>query len=268
MATERNDRRWDHFTTEEIAVLDKERLVVVVPVAATEQHGPHLPLSTDSDIAEILLDAGLAKLAEDAPVYRLPLLPFGLSPEHAAFPGTISLAAETLTDMLVEIGESLAAAGVRKIAFFNTHGGQPQILDLAAQQLREHFEVLAFTLNGYRYWRAGEHFPEAEAAHGIHGGAAETSILMHAMPEKVRIGKLTRFESLSERMAAEFTHLRPFGRIVGFGWQAEDLNPAGAVGDPTLATAEAGGALIDQAARTLSEILSEIVELSPDILAR
>lgn len=259
-------RYWADMTTEDVAALDKGRLVVVVPVGATEQHGPHLPLSTDCDIAEALLTAAFARLPDSAPVCRLPLLPFGLSPEHQSFPGTITLTAETLTDLLVETGESLATAGVRKIAFLNSHGGQPQILDLAAQQLREHFEILAFTLNGYRYWRAGEFFPEAEAVHGIHGGAAETSILLHAAPEKVRFDKAAKFESLSERMAGEFTHLRPFGRTVGFAWQAEDLNPSGAVGDPTLATAEAGAALVEQASQTLAEILLEIVDLSPDIL--
>jgi creatinine amidohydrolase len=259
-------RYWIDLTTAEFHELDRARTVALLPVGATEQHGPHLPLSVDSRIAAALVKRVADALPPEFPLSILPMLHFGVSPEHADFPGTLSLSAETMLAVLMDVGRSVAAAGIRKLAILNSHGGQPQLLDIAAQKLRRECRLLVFPLNGYRYWSVERHFGAEEAAHGIHGGAAETSIMLAVAEDAVRRGKLADFRSLAAEMAKRFKHLRPYGRIASFGWQAQDLNPAGAVGDATRADAAKGEALLAEAAATLTEILREIDALSPDVL--
>lgn len=259
-------RYWIDLTTAEFAEIDRARLIALLPVGATEQHGPHLPLSVDSRIAAALVKRVADTLAPDFLLSVLPMLHFGVSPEHADFPGTLSLSAETMLALLMDVGRSVAAAGIKKLAILNSHGGQPQLLDLAAQKLRRECRLLVFPLNGYRYWNVEKHFGAEEAAFGIHGGAAETSIMLAIAEETVRRGKLADFRSLAAEMAKRFKHLRPYGRIASFGWQAQDLNPAGAMGNATRADAAKGEALLAEAAATLGEILHEIAALSPDVL--
>ena len=259
-------RYWIDLTTAEFAELDRQRLIALLPVGATEQHGPHLPLSVDSRIAAALVKRLADALPEDFPLSVLPMLHFGVSPEHADFPGTLSLSAETMLALLMDVGRSVAAAGIRKLAILNSHGGQPQLLDIAAQKLRRECRLLVFPLNGYRYWNVEAQFGAEEAALGIHGGAAETSIMLAIAAETVRRGKIEDFKSLAGEMAKRFRHLRPYGRKASFGWQTQDLNPAGAVGNATRADAAKGEALLAEAAATLLEIIREIDALSPDVL--
>jgi len=253
-------RRWGDLTTAEFGSLDPERTVALLPIAATEQHGPHLPLSTDADIAEGLIAAALDRLGDGLDLLVLPMLAVGLSPEHADFAGTLTLEPETLLAAISEIGDGVQAAGVAKLALFNSHGGQSRLLDLAAQRLRRDCEILAVAVNGYRLWQAEDIFPEAEVRHGIHAGAVETSIMMHLKPDLVRREKLAAHASLSETMEADYDRLAPFGRV-GFGWQAQDLNETGACGDATLASAEAGRRLVEQAGSALAALLGEIARL-------
>jgi creatinine amidohydrolase len=263
-------RRWGDLTTEDFNGLDPERTVALLPIAATEQHGPHLPISTDADIAEGLIAAALGHLAQldnSVDLLVMPMLAVGLSPEHGDFPGTLSLEPETLLAAIAEIGAGVEAAGLGKLALFNSHGGQSRLLDLAAQRLRSELDLLAVAINGYRLWRAEELFPEAEVRHGIHAGAVETSIMLHLKPDLVRRDKLAAHGSLSAEMEKDFTRLAPFGRV-GFGWQAQDLNESGACGDATLASAEAGRTLVEQAGAALAELLGEIARLPLDTLKR
>jgi len=258
-------RRWGDLTTEDVAALDPERTVALLPIAATEQHGPHLPLSTDADIAEGLIAAALDRLGAGIDLLVLPMQGVGLSPEHADFPGTLTLEPETLLAVICETAAGVAAAGLRKLALFNSHGGQSQLLDLAAQRLRRRHGLLAVAINGYRLWRAEEIFPEAEVRHGIHAGAVETSIMLHLKPDLVRSGRLAAHGSLSARMEGDYERLTPYGRV-GFGWQAQDLSPTGAMGDATLAGAESGRLLVEQAATALATLLQEIARLPLDTL--
>ncbi len=260
-------RYWDRLTTEEFANADMSAVVAVQPVAATEQHGPHLPVSVDAAINRALVEHTIERLSDEMPVLFLPPLAVGVSPEHGDFPGTLSLAHRTMIHVLTDIGVGVDKAGVRKLAFLNTHGGQPHVLDIAAQMLRRRHGMLVFPLNAYRYWDGAARFGEHEAAHGIHAGAVETSIMLAIDPDAVRQDKARRFESLAEKLANEFDHVRPFGREVSFGWQAQDLNASGAVGDATLASADDGAALLDQAAGKLAAVLKEVAALSPDIVA-
>lgn len=265
MTTGNRWRRWGDLATTDFEALDPERTIAILPAAATEQHGPHLPLSTDADIARGILAAAAGALGEGVTVLELPMQAVGVSPEHSDFPGTLSLGAETMLRVLTETGAGVAAAGLRKLVLFNSHGGQPQLLDLAVQALRRERAMLAVAVNGYRLWRADELFPAAEVRHGIHAGAVETSIMLHLRPEAVRRDAIAAFPSLSEELEPQFRRLTPFGRI-GFGWQVQDLNREGACGDATLATMEAGRTLIAQAGEALAELLGEIARLPLSVL--
>jgi creatinine amidohydrolase len=259
-------RYWIDLATSDFAGIDRARLVALLPLGATEQHGPHLPLSVDSRICAALVKRVVDRAPAALPLSILPMLHVGVSPEHADFPGTLTLSAETMIAVLAEIGASVAAAGVKKLAFVNAHGGQPQVLDIVAQRLRREAGLLVFPLNAYRYFQPEDALPAEETQHGIHGGAVETSLMLAIAPEAVRRQAARPFPSLSADMARRFKHLRPFGRVAGFGWQAQDLNPAGAVGDPTLASAAIGEKLLDRAAGTLLAVLGEIDALDPAVL--
>ena len=154
-------RYWIDLTTAELAGVDRARLIALLPVGATEQHGPHLPLSVDSRIAAALVKRVAEGLPPAFPLSVLPMLHFGVSPEHADFPGTLSLSAETMLAVLMDIGRSVAAAGLTKLVILNSHGGQPQVLDIAAQKLRRECGLLVFPLNGYRYWNTEKAFGAA-----------------------------------------------------------------------------------------------------------
>lgn len=259
-------RFWQDMTTAEFAALDRTRVIALLPVSAIEQHGPHLAVAVDSTINRGVLARALALLPEDLPVTILPEMPVGKSDEHGAFPGTLSLSPETLLRLWGEIGDSVARSGIRKLVLFNSHGGQPQIVDLVASGLRARHAMLAVAVNAYRLLDASAMFPPEELRHGIHGGAIETSIMLHLAPEQVRPDRAVASPSLSETMADDFRYLSPIGRSAPFAWQTQDLSPTGACGDPTLASAEHGRVLVEQAATALVEILREIDRFSLDQL--
>ncbi len=147
-------RYWQDMTTTDVAAADMQRLIALLPVAAIEQHGPHLPLSVDATINRAILERAVTLMPADLPVSVLPAQPVGKSDEHGAFPGTLSLSAETLIALWRDIGASVARAGVRKLVLLNTHGGQPQILDVVAGELRARHQMLAVAVNAYRLYDA------------------------------------------------------------------------------------------------------------------
>jgi creatinine amidohydrolase len=251
-------RYWQDMTTTDVAALDAARVIALLPVAAIEQHGPHLPLAVDATINRGILERAVALMPDDLPVTILPAQPIGKSDEHGAFPGTLSLSAETLIALWSEIGDSVARAGVRKLVLLNTHGGQPQILDVVAGGLRARHRMLAVAVNAYRLYDAQALFPPEELQHGIHGGAVETSIMLHLAPDQVRSALAAPAPSLSAEMTRDFRYLSPIGRLAPFAWQTQDLNRSGVCGDPTLAEAAHGRLLVEQAATKLVEILQEI----------
>ena len=249
-------RHWHDLTTEELSRLPRGRAVAVLPVGATEQHGPHLPLSVDADIASAVVERAILKLTPSVPVLVLPMIPIGVSPEHADFPGTLTLKPDTFIRLVVEIGESVAAAGIERLVIVNGHGGQPGAIDLAAQELRRHRGMLVVPVNSFDLYDARARFPADEIKHGIHGGAVETSIMLHLKPSSVRAKKTRDFASATKRMAGRYKRLSPQGKS-GFAWQAQDLNPAGVVGDARRADAPRGRALVEEAALRLAELLTE-----------
>jgi creatinine amidohydrolase len=248
---------WQEMTTTDFAELDRERVVAVLPVGAIEQHGPHLPVAVDACINQGIIDEVLRRLPADLPATFLPLMPIGKSNEHQAFPGTLTLSAETLIRLWTEIGESVARAGIRRLVIVNSHGGQPQIMDIVARDLRVRLRMLVVTLSYGALGRPPGLFPESELRHGIHGGSSETSMMMHLRPDLVCEGERRNFVPLSLEMEREWVHLRPEGRI-GFGWQTQDLNPEGACGNALDADAERGRLMVEHAAERFIELLREV----------
>ena len=251
-------RLWQDNTTCDFAAVDPARTIALLPVAAVAQHGPHLPVSTDACINAGVIEHMLKALPSALDVSVLPMMPVGKSNEHQAFPGTLTLSAETLIRLWTEIGESVARAGVRKLVILNSHGGQPQVMDIVARDLRVRLGLFVVVLN---YWAVAEGdplFPAAELRHGIHGGAAETSAMLYLRPDLVREAERRDFVPASVELEREYRLLRPEGGGVGFGWQAQDLHPAGACGNALDADAERGRHYVERAAKGLVRLLEEV----------
>ena len=187
----------------------------------------------------------------------LPTLPVGKSNEHLAFPGTLSLSAETLIRLWTEVGESIARAGVRKLAIVNSHGGQPQIVDVVARDLRVRLGMLVVAVNIYALGYPQGLFPDDEVRQGIHAGAIETSMMLHLNPDLVHRDQVRNFTPRWVGPEEGFRDLTATGPI-HFGWQIQDLHPDGACGDATSADAERGRRVIEYVAKRLAEVLLEI----------
>ncbi len=251
------DRYFPYLTWTEIRDLpDKRNVVIIQPVGAIEQHGPHLPLAVDAAIAQAVLGKALYNLDKTIPAYALPTLYYGKSNEHWHFPGTVTLTAQTLIATLMEVGESLYRAGFRKWVLLNAHGGQPQIMDIAARDLhQQHEDFLVFPLFVWRVPNvAAELLTEKELELGIHAGDAETSLLLSILPEQVK----------QERAVAEYPHGLPQNSLLSmegalpFAWTTRDLSKSGVLGDPTTASQEKGDRILESLAngwiRTIQDI--------------
>lgn len=255
-------RPWAALCTTDFAALDPHTTIAVLPVSATEQHGPHLPLSTDAVINDGVLRAALARLpaAIATSVLVLPPLAVGDSLEHSAFAGTISVDSNALMGLWLAVGRSVARAGVRKLLIFNSHGGQKAHVDLVALRLRVEYRMLVVRAHSFALGVPPGLFDADELAHGIHGGDVETSLMLHLRPDLVRRSALKAFPSLGQRLAASGSVLGA-EKPVGFGWMTQDLNPEGACGDATQASAEKGALLLDHLAKRLANLLQEVIEL-------
>ena len=234
------------------------------PVAATEQHGPHLPLSVDTVLADGIVAASLPHLPADLSVLFLPTQAVGLSPEHARFPGTLTLKAETVLRLWTDIGESVAAAGVRKLLLFNSHGGQVSVLDLVARDLRARLNLLVYSCSWFKlplHDAQGQDlnalFSAEEHRFGIHGGEIETSMMLALAPARVQMSQAQNFVSTAQARAQQFPILGN-GRSAKLGWQTQDYHSAGAVGNAAAATAAKGEALVQAAGRALAQLLAEL----------
>jgi len=248
-------RNWTEIHWPQIA--DPARWIAVLPLAATEQHGPHLPLGTDVMIAEAYLARVRESLPAEIPATFLPLQPVGLSTEHLAFPGSLSLTTETALRQWTEIGDSVARAGVRKLVMVTSHGGNSAAMSLVAQELRARHGMLAVTTGWARFGAPEGMFAAEELRHGIHGGAVETSIMLASHPDQVRGDRIADFRAASIAMEQDYRWLSAH-RPAPFAWQTEDLHPSGAVGDATQASAAKGRQLIDHGARAFCELLGDV----------
>lgn len=258
-------RLWTEMTWEDFRAGKPEHWIAVLPVAAVEQHGPHLPVGVDGFIAEGYLARVVKLLPDKLPVTFLPLQWIGKSDEHLAFPGTLTLSAETAIRAWTEIGESVHRAGVRKFVIANSHGGNSPILDLVARDLRVRFGMLAVGAAWSRFGYPDGSFTDIERAYGIHGGAIETSLMLAVRPDAVKKEKVADFPPESIVIEREFARLRA-DRPAGFGWMAQDLNPAGALGNAKAASRDKGEAAVDHGARAFVELLEDVHRFDLDRL--
>lgn len=249
-------RRWVDMTSSEFAALPRDT-VAVLPVAAIEQHGPHLPVAVDACINAAVIDRALELLTVGLPVTILPMQSVGKSNEHMAFPGTLSLSTEMVIRLWTEIGESVMRTGVRRLVLFNSHGGQGQIAQIVARDLRVRHGMLVVCANAYDLATPAGIFPEAELRHGIHGGSVETSLMLALRPDLVQMQHADNFIPLSVQLERDYKYLSPEG-TTQFGWQTQDLHPAGVCGNALDADEHRGRDCLARLAQALATLLEEV----------
>jgi len=262
-------RYWADLRTTDFDALAQNgtlaRTMAVLPVAATEQHGPHLPLGVDTNILDGVLSAALAQLPPTLPVLVLPTQAVGFSPEHGSFAGTLSFSAATLIRLWTEIGEAVARTGVKKLLLLNGHGGQVGLLDVVGRDLRARLGLTVWSSSWFALPQppaVAALFPPREHRYGIHAGDTETSMMLALHPERVDMAAARDFASASEARAGRYTLLAD-GRSAKLSWSMEDYNPQGAVGNAAAATPEKGRALIDAAAGQLALLMGELIDADP-----
>lgn len=270
-------RFWADWTTADFERLrtsaSAARTIAVLPVAATEQHGPHLPLSVDTVLVNGIVAAALPHLPLELPALFLSTQAVGLSPEHARFAGTLTLKNETILRLWTDIAESVAAAGVTKLVLFNGHGGNVSVMDLVARDLRARLGMLVYSASWFNLPLIDELgndvnalFSAEEHRFGIHGGDIETSMMLALDPIHVDMSQTQNFASAAHARSKQFDILGN-GTSAKLAWQTQDYNPAGAVGNAANATAEKGHAVVNAAGQALARMLTEIDRLPPDVLA-
>ena len=266
-------RYWSDWATTDFQTLALDRVMAVLPVAATEQHGPHLPLSVDTDLVNGVVTACLPHLPADLPALFLPTQNVGLSPEHARFVGTLTLKAETVIRLWTDIGESVAASGVKKLVLLNAHGGQVSVMDIVARDLRSRLGMLVYSVSWFnlplRDAQGGDvnaMFSAEEHRFGVHAGDTETSMMLALRPDTVRMDQAQNFRSTAQDRAERFAILGN-GKSAKLGWQMQDYNRHGAPGNAAAATPLKGQALLDASGRALAQLLTEIDQLPPTTLS-
>ncbi len=248
---------WAELSWTEFSEADMANVIAVLPVAAIEQHGPHLPVGVDTYIMEGYLRRAIERIPTELPVLVLPIQAVCKSNEHLGFPGTLTLSAETVIRTWTEIGESVFRAGCRKLVIVNSHGGNIPPLDIVARELRVRLGMLVVVASWSRFGYPDGLYPAEERMHGIHAGEAETSLMMAFRPDLVRLDKIENFVPASIAIEQEFTWLR-VTQPVGFGWAAQDVSPKGAMGNASAGTPEKGEASADYGATAFVELLHDV----------
>jgi len=244
-------RNFAYLNWKQVDALPRESTLLILPTAAIEQHGHHLPLATDTLINNLLLGRALEKLPPDLPVYALPPVHYGKSNEHLGFPGTLSVSASTFMAVLRDLGSSISSAGFKKLVLYNTHGGNTSLIDVMARDLRAEFGLRTFALHGSG-GISFEGLKPQERAYGFHAGEVETSFLLAAVPELVDQSSYT-VNYIADVAKPEL--LRPENAPAVFAWLTRDIASSGVLGDPRPATPEKGRGWIEEAATRLAAAL-------------
>jgi len=255
-------RDWTDIHWPDIGEAGPARWIAVLPLAATEQHGPHLPLGTDVMIAQAHLTRVRELLPDSIPATFLPIQPVGISTEHIGYPGTLTLPTDVALKTWMSLGESVARAGLKKLVMVTSHGGNSAAMTLVAQDLRARYGLLAVTTGWYRFGAPEGLFSAEELRHGIHGGAVETSIMLARYPQHVRGDGITDFRSSGIAMEKDYRWLSA-NRPAPFAWQVQDLHSSGAVGNATQASAEKGQRMLDHSAGAFCELLADVDKFDP-----
>ena len=236
-------RDWADLRMPQFETLDPDRTIAMLPTAAIEQHGPHLPVGTDTLIALGMLDTVRAECPDDLDLVILPVQAVGKSNEHLWAAGTCTLTAETALRAWTEIGLSVARAGLKKLMIVNSHGGNLDLISILSRELRVQAGMLAVKTQWGSFGAPDGLFSAQENTYGIHGGDSETSLMLAFRPETVDMTNAQDFRS-----TAETSQIQPIGPI-SYGWIASDLSGSGVVGEAHLATAEKGRALAQHQAQ-------------------
>jgi creatinine amidohydrolase len=254
---------WADLTAMDFAALDRAEAVAVLPIGAVEQHGPHLPLSVDRDLTLAVLARALPLVPRDLTVLALPVQAIGKSTEHQAWAGTLSLSADTLLRVLHDIAASVHRAGISRLMILNGHGGNRSILDVACRDLRAEFGLITAHVAWDDLAGAEDLVGEAEARNGLHAGDVETSAMLAAHPEFVRMDRAETFGSAHLDWQRDHPDLGLGPAALRPGWLMGDLSPKGAVGNAAAATAAKGDVLLDTAARTLARLVGSFAQFTP-----
>jgi len=260
-------RYWAHLRSPQFARLDPARTVAVLPLAAIEQHGPHLPLSVDTDLLEGLIAMCLPLLPAELPVLLLPTQTVGRSIEHEAYAGTLTVDSSALMGHWLDLGRSVARAGVKKLVLLNSHGGNASTMDIVGRELRARHGLTVLMVHTFQLRLPPQlHalFSPDEHRFGAHAGAIETSMMLALHPERVDLSQARDFVSSGRARAARYPVLGD-GQSAKLAWAVEDLHPSGAAGDATAASAEKGRAVLQASAKVLAQLLTEACELPPHL---
>lgn len=257
---------WEEYTTLEFAELAARGAIAILPIAAIEQHGPHLSVGTDTVIGRGMLELLRQRIPDDLPVCVLPIQSVAKSNEHLLAPGTLTIAAETLVAAWTAIGEGVHRAGFRKMLIVNSHGGNNPVMDIVARELRVRLSMLVVGTQWNRFGLPEGVADDKERRYGVHAGLVETSLMLNFRPDLVRKSKLKNFPSATAEFEKSFTHLRATGQH-NMGWMIHDLNPDGAVGNALAGTAQLGAAIAGHQVAGAIELLNDMRAFDPERLA-
>jgi creatinine amidohydrolase len=252
-------REFSYLTWKQVAALPRESTLLILPTAAIEQHGHHLPLATDTLINHLLLGKALEHIPADLPIYALPTVCYGKSNEHSGFPGTLSVSANTFMAVIRDLGASIAGAGFRKLVLYNTHGGNSSLVDVLARDLRAEFGLRTFSLFGSG-GAVYQGVSPQERTYGFHAGEVETALLLHGTPDLVHTSEYT-VNYIAQVDQPEL--LKPEASAANFAWLTRDIASSGVMGDPRPASAENGEFWANQAARHIADLLMAMYNFEP-----
>ena len=257
-------RQWAEVSAHDFALANANGLaaqtIAVLPVAAVEQHGPHLPLNVDASLLQGVIDAALPQIPAHVPVLFLPPQNIGFSTEHTSYPGTLTLSPATIIALWTELGACVARAGMKKLLLLNGHGGQVSVMDIVARELRVQHGLMVYSSSWFSLplpEDVNAQFSAQEHRFGIHAGQIETSMMLHLAPGTVHMERAQNWRSTSQDRAEQFDILGN-GRSAKMGWAIEDYNESGAVGDAANASAEKGARVVAAAAASLAHLLQEL----------
>ncbi|MEH7343009.1 creatininase family protein [Bacillus sp. JJ1532] len=256
-----DDRFLPRLSSTQIENLPKKDSLVILPIGAVEQHGPHLPVFTDTLLAETVLEESFKYVPSDSNIWVLPPLPYGKSNEHLGRAGTFSLSSTTLQSVIMDIGRSLKQSGFRRLLLFNAHGGNSDLLNLLAREVRLETNIMVFRINVGGLTLEENFLSETERLLGIHGGDYETSLIMASYPEWVREDKLpVEYPELLKK--SNFLRFQKSN----FAWTIDDVSSSGILGNAKTSSAEKGRRIYEQHGKHLAEMLLEMMNFEIDSL--